>query len=332
MNLEALRPTASGALEQVRKDISLVEAELRDLVLSKIQLVSDVGEHTLAAGGKRLRPAFVLLSARAAGEQANMDRAIRLAAALEMIHMATLIHDDVIDHAATRRGRPTAAATFGNTASILSGDVLLSKAMAILAEDGDLEIIRTVSKAVVEMAEGEVLELQLRGDFDLAESEHMRILRMKTAALVQCCCEVGARIGDANGQAREALKRYGHSIGMAFQIVDDVLDLQGETSATGKPRATDFREGCMTLPMIYLREGLDSAEADFARQKFGNGVTDEDISTLCNWMSDRGSFSQAMAVAEAFVSDALEAIAPLGSGADAELLSSVAEYVLARHQ
>ena len=193
-----------------------------------------VGGLTLRAGGKRLRPAFVSLAAAATGLPYDPSRARKLGAGLEMIHMATLIHDDVIDHAAMRRGKPTAAAEVGNTASILSGDVLLARAMSLLAEDGDLDLIRTVSAAVVDMAEGEVREVEVRGDFDLRSEDHFDILQRKTAALVEACCEGGAIIAGAPKPVTEALKAYGHHVGLAFQIADDLLDYRGDPAKTGQ--------------------------------------------------------------------------------------------------
>lgn len=321
---------SSEAIDQIRADTALVERHLERLVQSNVRLVHQVGAHTLRAGGKRLRPAFLLLSAKATVRDFDLDRALRLGACLEMIHMATLIHDDVIDHAATRRGRPTAATVFGNTASILSGDVLLARAMAILAEDGCLPIIRTVSDAVVEMAEGEALEVETRGEFDLPLAEHLRILRMKTAAFVECCCKVGGLVAGASPEVVDALGRYGHHIGMAFQIVDDLLDWRGDEQKTGKPQATDFREGCATLPLIFLRERLSEDEISFARGKFGNGVTDDEIRMIGSWMDGRGAYSRAEEHAERHANDAEGALTILEDSIHREMLSGVVQFVLQR--
>jgi octaprenyl-diphosphate synthase len=319
-----------AAVHELLAHIAAVEAELTKQVSSQVPLVSQIGGHVLASGGKRLRPAFVTLAAEATGEIFDRVRAQRLAACMEMIHMATLIHDDVIDQAATRRGRLTASAVYGNTASILSGDVLLAKAMAILADDGDLEIIRRVSSAVVELAEGEVRELQVRGRFDLDEAEHLEILRMKTASFIQCCCEVGARVAGASDENRAALASYGHHVGLAFQIMDDLLDYRGNPSDTGKPLATDYREGCATLPLIYLSEHLDDSERDFACQKFGNGVTDADLGTIIGWMSARGSFDKAQNMAEKHVTEAISEVRALPASSSRDLLESAALFVISR--
>jgi len=247
-----------------------------------------------------------------------------------MVHMATLIHDDVIDHSDTRRGRPTAAALFGNTGSILSGDALLAKAMVILADDGDLAIIRAVSRAVVEMAEGEALELATRGNFELSEAEHRRILRMKTASFVECCCQVGARLAAADDLVRDGLTEYGHHLGMAFQIVDDLLDYRGDREATGKPIATDFREGCATLPLIALRDRLSDEELAVVCRKFGNGVADDELRMIGEWMELRGAYAAAEEAAQAHVRAALEALSPVPTSDAKILLQEIATFVLRR--
>lgn len=317
-------------LAQITDEVEGVEGVLREQVRSRVRLVSDVNEHTVAAGGKRLRPAFVMLAARATGLEFSPDRARLLGACMEMIHMATLMHDDVIDNANTRRGRETASARFGNTAAILSGDVLLSKSMAILAEDGDLEIIRTTADMVVQMAEGEVRELEVRNDFDLTEDTHMEVLRLKTASFIECCCEVGALVAGASPGVRQALREYGANVGLAFQIIDDLLDYRGDRSKTGKPLATDFREGCATFPLIFLRPSLSEAEGAMARRRFGNTVTEDEIRMVCDWMDTRGAFSMAEARARDHVDAALAAASALPDTPARELLETVAEYVLLR--
>lgn len=313
-------------MQQISEEVRLVEEELARQVSSQVSLVAQIGAHTLQAGGKRLRPAFVSLSARATGLPYDPERARLLGACMEMIHMATLVHDDVIDHAATRRGRPTASAVFGNTGAILTGDVLLSKAMSILARDGDLRIIRRVSDAVVEMAEGEVRELELRGRFDVSEEEHLRVLRMKTAAFIESCCVVGALVAGASEEVLEALRAYGHHVGLAFQIVDDLLDYRGSSLKTGKPVATDFTEGCATLPLIYLTGKLSDRELGVVSSAFGHGVTDE----ILGWMADRGAFTAAEKAARGHLEAAVSEIEGLPSSSAKCLLMGVAEFVLSR--
>lgn len=315
-------------LSQIAAEITSVEEELAREVVSSVKLVEHASRHTLEAGGKRLRPAFVALAARSLGKEFDPSRISQIGACMEMIHMATLIHDDVIDHAATRRGKPTASAVYGNTAAIMAGDVLLAKAMVILAKDGDLEIIRTVSQSVVEMAEGEVRELETRGCFELSEEDHLQVLRMKTASFIQCCCEAGALVAGATEQEKRALGTFGHHIGMAFQLVDDLLDYRSEV--TGKPKAGDFREGQATLPLIYLRPQLVRDEAELTHRKFGNGVTDDELRTIIGWMHTRGAFDRAEQAAKRHVEMAVTALEALPASPERELLAQVGDFVLSR--
>lgn len=317
-------------LGEIQGEVKKVNLVLEEIARSQVALVEQVSLHTLRAGGKRLRPALVSLASRATGLPYSPERAHKLGATMELIHMATLIHDDVIDHASLRRGLPTANSVFGNTASILSGDVLLSKAMAVLAEDGNLEIIRNVSRAVVDLAEGEVLELQLRGEFNLDEAKHFEVLRLKTATFIQSCCEVGAIVADAPTNQVRAIGEYGLNIGYAFQVVDDLLDYRGDQAETGKPVATDFREGCATLPLIYLRDHLIPSEREVVESKFGKEVSEEEIRMICGWMDKRGAFSRAEQKAEELVDKAVKALEPLPNSYEKDLLTSVAAYVLGR--
>lgn len=317
-------------MAELREEIVLVERELEAQVQSSVALVSDVGRLTLRAGGKRLRPAFVALAAKAAGGDFCRQRAARIGACMEMIHMATLIHDDVIDNAQTRRGRPTASSAHGNTASILSGDVLLAKAMVLLAEDGDLAIIRTVSKAVVDMAEGEVRELELRGCFDLDEAAYFHVLGLKTASFIGGCCEAGAILAAASPEARQGLRTYGCHIGMAFQIIDDILDYRGDHAATGKSVATDFREGQATLPLIHLRASLASHEVPSVRAHFGNGASDQELREICELMQTRGAYRKSEERARQHVELAREALEGIPTGPAKTLLNAVGDFVLMR--
>lgn len=310
--------------------IAEVETELQAQIGSAVPLVDAVGRITLQGGGKRLRPALVFLSARATGLNFAAERAVKLGAAMEMIHMATLIHDDVIDDADTRRGQPTAFSVHGITPSILGGDVLLAKAMRLLAEDGDLAIIRMVSQAVVELAEGEVHEIAVRGNIELSRDDHLAVLRMKTAGFIEACCRIGGLIADAPASATTALGAYGHHLGMAFQIADDILDFRGDAAKTGKPVAGDFREGQATLPLIYLLTELSAEERAFVGKKFGNGASDEDLQLILGWMNDRNALARADQDAREQASSARESLGSLPDSAERRLLGGVTYGVVRR--
>ncbi|HWD41817.1 MAG TPA: polyprenyl synthetase family protein [Fimbriimonas sp.] len=329
--LSILTPHVSeGLLAELGAEIALVEEELTRQMRSQSALVEKVAKHTLRAGGKRLRPAFVTIGAKSTGCDFDVEATRRIGACMEMIHMATLIHDDVIDNSSTRRGLPTAGYAFGNRASILTGDALLAKATILLAEEEDLELIRLVSEAVSDMAEGEVREVEVRGNFDLDEATHLEILRLKTASFIEACCESGAIVAKAEPRMRSALRRYGKHVGIAFQIVDDLLDYRGEKDKTGKPTAIDFCEGQATLPLIYLRDRLNESELQIVRSKFGTPIDEREIRMIACWMDTRGAFEQCEKQALHHVEIALEAVQELPVVAARELLATVAEYVLRR--
>jgi octaprenyl-diphosphate synthase len=317
-------------LTRVSEEVAEIESEIRRSTDSPVALIREVAAHTLSAGGKRLRPAFVMLAGKAINPDVSEERLRKLGACMEIIHMATLVHDDVLDGAPTRRGKPTASQLYGNEAAIMSGDVFLAKAMLLLAGDGDLDVIKTVSEAVCEIAEGEVFELEARGEFDLDVDQHLEILRMKTASFIRCCCEIGAIAAGATKAQRKALADYGHYTGMAFQVADDLLDYRGDKSKTGKPIATDFREGQATLPLIFLREKLSEAEMQIARKRFGGSVSEDEVRMLCDWMATRGAFEACENLAADHISKAHSALDLLESSMPKDMLHAVADYVLAR--
>lgn len=317
-------------LASIGEDVRLVEEELTLQCQSDVEMVQQICRHTLEAGGKRLRPAFLILTAKATGLPFESIRATRLGACMEMIHMATLIHDDVIDNSPTRRGKPTASAVYGATGSILSGDALLAKAMVLLAADGDLEIIRNVAQAVVQMAEGEVREVETRNQFDLSLEDHLHILHLKTASFVQSCCFVGASLTHASPEVIHALETYGRHIGLAFQIIDDLLDYRGDPMNTGKALATDFREGCTTLPLILLRAKLSGQEREVLKTKFGNGVSDDELRMIREWMQVRGAFVDAEKIASEHIDAARSQLRLLPQTSAKAVLEQLCDFVIDR--
>jgi octaprenyl-diphosphate synthase len=334
MSAELFARVKDSVPDEVLADLAMgavrLEEILKEETASDSELVQEACRLTLNAGGKRLRPMLALLAMLAINPNGDKEKAAKAGAALEMIHMATLIHDDVIDEADTRRGQPTASATIGSTASILAGDVLLSRAMRLLAEVGSIEIILAVSRSVAEMAEGEVQEVAVRGQFDLDEEGHLRILHLKTASFIEACCITGAILAGADSSQTACLARYGREIGLAFQIADDLLDYRGSSKKTGKSRATDFREGCATLPLIRLKSTLTEEELTFARGKFGNGVTDAEIEMICGWMEDRGAYNAAAEDAEACIERAMDALSGIPESPFRTFLSSVSSFVVTR--
>lgn len=322
----------AGLLGTLADEARIVDGFLYELVGSDVELVEQIGRHTLLAGGKRLRPSLALLSARATGRPFSEERIRKLGAALELVHMATLLHDDVVDRAEVRRGKPTASHIYGSTAGILAGDVFLSKAMAVLATDGDLEIIRLVSQAVVDLAEGEVWELATRGRLDLPTEDHFAILERKTANFLGCCCGVGALAAGADEAQKDVLIAFGQHLGMAFQIADDLLDYRGQREKTGKARAGDFREGCPTLPLLSALPNMSPDERDQISAWFGGEPNEDEVERAVAIVDGAGGFAAAEKAARQYVDKALDALKMLPLSEDRELLAAVCEFTVTRER
>ncbi len=250
-----------------------VDAVIRERLDSRVVLIRTIGDYIVQAGGKRLRPALLLVMARALGYQGNMHH--QLAAVVEFIHTATLLHDDVVDESDLRRGRSTANAVFGNAASVLVGDFLYSRTFQMMVETGHLEIMRVLADATNVIAEGEVLQLLNVHDPDVTEERYMEVVRYKTARLFEASAHVGALLADPGAGLIEAAMEYGRRIGTAFQLIDDVLDYSGEVDALGKNVGDDLREGKATLPLIrvmevgtpeqrqLVRDAIEAGDGDF---------------------------------------------------------------------
>lgn len=240
----------------VQADLERIEQELRTQFLSSVPLANTVGRYVIESGGKRIRPLLTVLSARLCGYGGNKD--VRLALAFEFLHVATLLHDDVIDHAEVRRNRPAANTLWGNQAVVLVGDYLYSKALMLSVEYGDVRIIEVLTRAANLMAEGEVLQLQHIGNLDMTEEEYCQVIWRKTAALMSSACRAGAILAGADFHEEVLLQDYGYHLGMAFQLIDDVLDYSGTTAELGKAVGRDLAEHKATLPLIYaLKHGRD---------------------------------------------------------------------------
>lgn len=319
-----------SVLAWVSDHLSRVEDVLRTEVRSDVDTVQQVGSITLEAGGKRLRPALVAVSACAVHPNPDAHRMAHIGACLEMIHMASLVHDDVMDGAVTRRGKPTAAVTVGNEAAILSGDALLARAMGLLARDGDLKVIRETADAVVRTVEGQVKEISMRGDADVQVTDYLATIDGKTGALIEACCRAGGRIGEAAEADVEALAAYGRHVGRAFQIVDDLLDYRGDHRKTGKPWATDLREGCATWPYIDLLAHATPDQALAFRQTLGRVQSEEQVESISRAMAKAGSFQRVADAARHEVAEAKAALARLGTSAHVRLLAAVADFVVER--
>jgi octaprenyl-diphosphate synthase len=242
--------------EPIRADLEKVDEEFGRHVQSKVQLIPQIGQYIRTSGGKRMRPAVLLMASRLSGYTG--DHAILYAAVVEFIHTATLVHDDIIDDADLRRGRLAVHSRWGNDITVLLGDYLYIKSMALALTHDTLDIVRLLCDVTLKMIEGELYQLTKNGDADITEEEHFDIIRRKTAYLFGGCAEIGGMLGKAGSEREQALREYGFNLGIAFQLVDDVLDVTGDAEALGKPVGGDLREGKMTLPLIHLlQQGND---------------------------------------------------------------------------
>lgn len=255
--------------KQIQQDIEKIEYFLKENLSSSVPLIAEINRHILLGGGKRLRALLFVLSSRLCGYQGGKEH--YYSCIFEYLHAASLLHDDVIDNAVLRRGKPSANTLWGNSASILVGDFLLAKTFAISLETGLLEFLQVISKTSTKMSEGMVQELIETGNLEVSEETYRTIIVNKTAVLISAACEAGAIIGKADPREREALAGYGMDLGIAFQLIDDLLDYTSTTEQFGKPVANDFKEGKITLPLIQALKKcrLDEREriAQLARQE-----------------------------------------------------------------
>jgi octaprenyl-diphosphate synthase len=263
----------------LRSDLTALDQLIRTRLRSEIALVNTVSEYIIASGGKRLRPVLLMLVSRAldADQRCADPRSwhVQLAAVVEFIHTATLLHDDVVDESALRRGRQTANAAFGNAASVLVGDFLYSRAFQMMVEVDRMRVMQVLSDATNIIAEGEVLQLMNCNDPDVDEARYLQVIRYKTARLFEASARLGAILNDAPAELEEAAAEYGRRIGTAFQLVDDILDYEGNPTDIGKNVGDDLREGKPTLPLIHLMQHGSELERSLVRQAIEQGETQE---------------------------------------------------------
>ena len=253
----------------IADDLTAIDAVIRQRLASEVVLINGISHYIIEAGGKRLRPALVAFVGNLAG--APKPAIHTMAAVIEFIHTATLLHDDVVDESDLRRGRQTANAVFGNAASVLVGDFLYSRAFQMMVEVGSSRVMGVMADATNVISEGEVLQLMNVHDAEIDEESYLRVVRFKTAKLFEAACRVGAILGNAGMQAETSLAAYGMHIGTAFQLIDDVLDYSGEAAETGKNVGDDLAEGKPTLPLIYALRHGDPAQRDLVRAAIENG-------------------------------------------------------------
>jgi len=321
---------ASGreVFELLREDLVAVEQELGRDAASSVSTITEIAEYLREGGGKRIRPSLLLLSAHILGYKGT--GAIRLGAVVEMVHTATLVHDDIIDGANMRRGRPSANTTWGNEKCVLAGDWLYMQAFKVALEEKSLRVLDLLIGLTQQMVEGELLQIQKLGRA-VSEAEYYDLIFRKTACLFSVSMQLGAALAGAEPAQEEALARYGRAVGLAFQIVDDVLDLTATEEVLGKPVASDLREGKTTLPVIHSMDHGTAADRDLIRQVLDDGGFDrasrEQIQEI---LHRNGSVEYAMAAADRYAEQARKALKSIEDSEYKRALLWLTDFVVAR--
>ncbi len=331
--MDGATPLTTDALSRLT---ALLEAELKatnEAIIARmdspVALIPQLAAHIVAAGGKRMRPLLTLAAARLCGYQGS--RQVRLAACVEFIHTATLLHDDVVDESVLRRGFASANAVFGNKASVLVGDFLFSRAFELMVEDGSLDVLRILSSASATIAEGEVLQLTTQNDISTTEQKYFDVIRGKTAALFAAAAEVGGVVAGVSAAECAALRDFGMDLGMAFQLVDDALDYAADQAQLGKTVGDDFREGKLTYPVILaLAEATEQERAFWVRTLEHSEQTEEDLATALTLISKYDATARTIAKADGFIDSAVNRLARFPESEVRTALAEVARYTTAR--
>jgi octaprenyl-diphosphate synthase len=296
---------------------------------SAVTLIPELTRHLIDSGGKRLRPLLTLAAARLCGHDGSLHT--RLAAAVEFIHTATLLHDDVVDASTLRRGKLAANLVWGNKPSILVGDFLFSRAFQLMVEAGSMRVLNILATASAIIAEGEVLQLRASNNLATTEADYLKVVGAKTAALFAASAEAGATIAVADPAWIEALRAYGHDLGLAFQLVDDALDFSGRSAQMGKSVGDDFREAKVTLPIILAYERADAEARCFWQRTIQAGPQHEsDLKRAINYVEETGAIKETMARAKRYSVQACRALQVLPTGEIRDALAAVAEFCVSR--
>jgi len=325
--LSANSSSTAAALALIADDMSAMDSVIGHRLQSDVPLVAQVSQYIIAAGGKRLRPALVLLMCGALGYRG--EQRLNLAAVVEFIHTATLLHDDVVDESTLRRGRSTANEVFGNPASVLVGDFLYSRAFQMMVEVGDMRIMQTLAEATNVIAEGEVLQLMNMHDAALSEEGYLRVIRSKTAKLFEASARLAALLAQSSPAVEQQCADYGQALGTAFQVIDDVLDYDGEVSEMGKNLGDDLREGKVTLPLIIAMQRGTEDERATLRHAIETGGT-EKMAQIIAIVQQTGALQATRDAAAAEAQRALNALQTFPQNPYSNSLKQLASQLLAR--
>jgi octaprenyl-diphosphate synthase len=322
-------PSLEPMLQLVAGDLNSVNAVILDRMQSQIPLIPELAGHLIAGGGKRMRPMLTLASARLIGYTGARHH--RLAAAVEFIHTATLLHDDVVDGSDLRRGKRTANIIWGNPASVLVGDFLFSRSFELMVEDGSLKVLKILSNASAVIAEGEVNQLTAARRIDLGEDRYLDIINAKTAALFAAACRIAAVVAERPEGEESALDAYGRNLGIAFQLVDDAIDYVSDAGTMGKDAGDDFREGKMTLPVILAYARGDADDRKFWKDAIeGRRDTDEDFAHAIDLVRRSRAVDDTLARARHYGQRAIDAIGGFANSTAKDAMVEAVEFAVAR--
>jgi octaprenyl-diphosphate synthase len=315
----------------IKDEMSLVEAEFERQAKSNIQVIDYLGDYLRSSGGKRVRPALLILANYAVGGRANSENVIRLATVMEMLHTATLVHDDIIDNADVRRSRATINARFGNHAAVLMGDWLYMSAFETALKERSLEILDILTRLTRKMTEGELIQLTTIGKVGITEDEYFDILKRKTAFLFAGCCEIGAILGNATIERQKAMREYGMNLGIAFQLADDLLDFTSDSESLGKAASADLLEGKMTLPLIKLVQKEPSIKGDLETIMLDGEYQNDARERLMQQMESDGTLSQVREIANSYAETARKNLEIFPQTEYREALDAIPHFVIDRN-
>lgn len=321
--------TLSPLFAPIEPDLEIVDREFQRRATSGLDILNAAAAHAMSSPGKRLRTALTLFAGRLF--EYRFEKLLPLSIAFEMTHLATLVHDDIIDHAGARRGIPTVNATYGEGVAILCGDYLFAKTAGLIADVQDFRIDRLFSDTVATVCEGTIIELLSARRMDTSEERYLERINRKTACLIAACCKGGATVGGASDEQIELMSEYGLNLGIAFQIIDDVLDYTGSEATIGKPAGNDVRQGLVTLPLIYALRNEANGHTEQARRLLtAETPSEHDVAAVVRWVNATSAIQESLNLAREYAARAKALLAELPNTPERATFDDVVEFVLAR--
>ncbi len=321
--------TLSRLFAGIETDLDVVDATFQQRATSGLEMLNTASAHVLKSPGKRLRTALTLLSGKLLTYR--FDKLLPMSVAFEMVHLATLVHDDIIDHAMTRRGLPTVNARYGNGVAILLGDYLFARTAGLIADVEDFRVDRLFSETVASVCEGTILELLTARQTNISVENYIDRISRKTACLMSACCKGGAIVGDGNEAQIALLGQFGLDLGIAFQIIDDVLDYVGTEESIGKPAGNDLRQGLVTLPLIYALQQQQNGHTERVGQMLGTEtIPDDEVRDIVAWVAASPAIDEAMELARQYSSRARELLLEFPPSPERDVLEQLVDFVVDR--